>query len=37
MKVKVYRVVSKKNPNIAYYMVDAPSKKNCQMVWSKPL
>ena len=27
MKVKVYRVVSKKNPNIAYYMVDAPSKR----------
>ena len=27
MKVKVYRVVPKKNPNIAYYMVDAPSKR----------
>ena len=25
--ISVYRVVSKKNPNIAYYMVDAPSKR----------
>ena len=27
MKVKVYRVVSKENPNGVSYLVDAPSKK----------
>lgn len=27
MKVKVYRVVPKKNPNGVFYMVDAPSKR----------
>lgn len=27
MKVKVYRVVPKKNINATYYMVDAPSKR----------
>ena len=27
MKVKVYRVVPKENPNCIFYMVDAPSKR----------
>ena len=30
MKVKVYKVVPKENPNSIFYMVDAPSKRTAK-------